>query len=56
MQEEIINKLLPVFERIKTNNSFVTKHPHKIHVFVDAHSEFDVVPFNVNLYDNDKNE
>jgi hypothetical protein len=56
MQEEIINKLLPVFERIKTNNSFVTKHPHKIHIFVDAHSEFDVIPFNINLYDNDNNE
>ena len=56
MQEEIINKLLPVFERIETTNSFVTKHPHKIHIFVDAHSEFDIIPFNINLYDNDKNE
>ena len=56
MQDETINKLLPIFERLNGTSTFVDKRPHKIHIFVDAHSEFDIVPFNINLYDNDKGE
>lgn len=54
--EYIVNKLLPLFKKLETVNTFVNAKDDKINIFVDAFAQFDINVSNLSLYDNDKGE
>ena len=55
-KQTLIKEIFPILEKLNAVNIFVEDRGDKVHIFADAHSEFDIIPFNVNLYDNDRNE